>query len=485
MKGRRGLSAGSSLAMLLRDHRGRRHKKYLPALTQTLILTWADAHHAHTGEWPGQDTGPVAAAPGETWSCVNAALGIGGRGLSGGSSLAQLLATHRGVRNHLALPPLTTEQILGWADAHRVHTGAWPRRDSGPIPEAPAESWKAVDKALTDGHRGLMAGGSLARLLQAGRGVRNPAAVPRLQRWEILFWANFHHDRTGHWPTADSGAIPAATGETWARVDDALRAGTRGMPGGDSLARLLHRRCGKRNHVALPALTTELILAWADAHHTRTGRWPTTTSGPVEGVPCQTWSAVGAALNMGNRGLPGGDSLARFLARHCGKRNHLTLPPFAVRQILTWADAHHTRTGAWPSGKSGPIPEAPGELWSAVECALVHGVRGLPGGDSLTRLLTRHRGVPNPAARPALSFEQIRRWVRAHFRRTGQWPRRQDGPIANVSGETWGAVSAALTIGTRGLAGGSSLAHIVRECQPTPAIPGTSTAAGTRAARPR
>ncbi len=261
MKGCRGLNAGSSLAMLLRDYRGRRHKKYLPLLTQTLILTWADAHHARTSEWPCQDTGPVAAAPGETWPCVIAALGMGGRGLSGGSSLAQLLATHRGVRNHMTLPPFTPEQILGWADAHRTRTGEWPHRGSGPIPEAPGESWNAVDSALVKGLRGLPGDCSLARLLQTERGVRNPADVPRLERWEILFWVDAHHDRTGHWPTAKSGSIPEAPGETWSAVDSALWGGLRGLPGGDSLTRLLERRCGKRNIAALPALTTEQILA--------------------------------------------------------------------------------------------------------------------------------------------------------------------------------------------------------------------------------
>ena len=69
--GFRGLNAGSSLAKLLRDHRGRRHNKYLPPLTPALILTWADDHHARTGDWPGQYTGAVAAAPGETWSGIN------------------------------------------------------------------------------------------------------------------------------------------------------------------------------------------------------------------------------------------------------------------------------------------------------------------------------------------------------------------------------------------------------------------------------
>ncbi|MDB5307940.1 MAG: hypothetical protein JWO38_2142 [Gemmataceae bacterium] len=94
--GSRGLARGSSLAKLLLDHRGRRHKKYLPPLTPALILTWADAHHARTEEWPGQDSGPVADAPGETWSGVDCALWEGGRGLPVGSSLAQFLAATAG-----------------------------------------------------------------------------------------------------------------------------------------------------------------------------------------------------------------------------------------------------------------------------------------------------------------------------------------------------------------------------------------------------
>src|SRR5262249_6645494 len=42
-----------------------------------------------------------------------------GQGLTGGSSLAQLLAERRGVRNHLRLPRLTVEQIAAWAKAIR------------------------------------------------------------------------------------------------------------------------------------------------------------------------------------------------------------------------------------------------------------------------------------------------------------------------------------------------------------------------------
>jgi hypothetical protein len=136
-------------------------------------------------------------------------------------------------------------------------------------------------------------------------------------------------------------------------------------------------------------LTVEQILTWADEHHARTGRWPRQRSGPVAVAPGENWNGIAAALRHGSRGLPGGESLALLLARQRGARNTRCRPPVTVEQILAWADAHHSRTGRWPGVLSGPIPEAPDENWSAVNLALVLGYRGLPGGDSLARLLWR------------------------------------------------------------------------------------------------
>jgi hypothetical protein len=73
----------------------------------------------------------------------------------------------------------------------------------------------------------------------------------------------------------------------------------------------------------LPPLTVEQVLAWADAHHAHTGRWPTAKSGPVEGAPGETWLDVNGALIWGRRGLPRGSSLARLLTdiacARCGR----------------------------------------------------------------------------------------------------------------------------------------------------------------------
>jgi hypothetical protein len=72
-----------------------------------------------------------------------------------------------------------------------------------------------------------------------------------------------------------------------------------------------------------------------------------------------------------------------------GRKPHR--PPLTIERILAWADAHHARTGRRPSANSGLVVEAPGTTWNAVNLALVLGLRGLPGGSSLTSLLNNHR----------------------------------------------------------------------------------------------
>jgi hypothetical protein len=115
----------------------------------------------------------VVSAPGESWQNIDAALQQGHRRLPKGSSLAQVLLQHRGVRIAGIPPKLTEQQILVWADAHKVRTGQWPRVKSGGIPDASEERWASVDNALRLGLRGLPGGSSLARLIQKHRKGRN------------------------------------------------------------------------------------------------------------------------------------------------------------------------------------------------------------------------------------------------------------------------------------------------------------------------
>jgi hypothetical protein len=324
------------------------------------------------------------------WRNIDAALMHGARGLPGGSSLPRLLDEARGVRNRKALPALSIKQVLRWADRFFKATGRWPTRHDGPIPDAPGETWAAIDAALHNGCRGFRGGDSLAQLLERRRGVRNRKHLPKLTERQILRWARRHRRQTGKWPTENSGLVVGTHGEVWVNISAALLQGIRGLPGGDTLARLLARRLGARNTADLPRLTVKQILRWADTHHRRADRWPNASTGLVVEAPAENWSALDGALRGGMRGLARGLSLARLLARHRGVRNKAEAPRLTVRQILKWADGHFRRTGSWPGAAARAIADTASETWSAVDQSLRKGRRGLPGGDSLARLLGRH-----------------------------------------------------------------------------------------------
>jgi hypothetical protein len=44
-------------------------------------------------------------------------------------------------------------------------------------------------------------------------------------------------------------------------------------------------------------------------------------------------------------------------------RDRRRRPELHIPAILGWADAHHARTGAWPTRRSGPVADAPGTPW--------------------------------------------------------------------------------------------------------------------------
>ena len=115
-----------------------------------------------------------------------------------------------------------------------------------------------------------------------------------------------------------------------------------------SLHSLLCRERGTRSWFR-PRLTLTQILAWADEHHERTGRWPTLSSGKVEAAPHESWWQINAALRTGKRGMKGGSSLVRLLAKRRGRSLREPLPSLTVAQIRDWARAYKQKHGAWPN----------------------------------------------------------------------------------------------------------------------------------------
>jgi len=399
--GTRDLPGGLTIARLLAQYRGHRNRKRLPGLNVDQILARADAYQAAHGCWPTDDSGLITGTAGETWKGISGALIQGGRGLSVRTSLPRLLAQYRGYQNLQDLPRLTLDRILAWAAAHHAATGKWPTLESGPVRDAPfALNWRAVDDALREGRRGLKGGSSLACLLPRNRSVRSPLPLER-----ILAWADAHHAATGKWPAPRSGKVVGAGGETWVAIDNNLKYGRRGLPGGQSLRLVLAEHRGVQLVVRSKTMSIEQILAWADAHHAVHGRWPDGEAGPVDGAPGETWGRIEGSLRIGLRGLPSGTSLVRLLAEHRGRETATSIPRLTVEQILAWADAHHAAHGRWPNAHSGPIADAPTQNWSMIDTALSRGLRGLSGGTSLSRLLAQHRGHRNRSARPGLAVD--------------------------------------------------------------------------------
>lgn len=291
-----------------------------PRLTTRLALKWADAYRKRTGKWPSTLSGRVREAPRYTWITIDRSLRKGHNGLSGGTSLAKVLTKYRGHRNKKDLPRLRIKQILAWADAHRKRTGQWPNQKTGPVREAPGETWDRIDDVLYRGYRGLPGGSSLIRLLSKYRGVRNRRDLRRFTVKQILGWADAYYKDQGRWPSEGLGTVPGRSGDTWSAVSGALRTGRGGLPGGSSLPRLLSKHRNKCKGTCAPALTVKKILAWADAHYQRTGEWPNARSGPVHGVPGEAWRTLDWNLTHGKRGLCSGSTLVKLLAEHCRTR---------------------------------------------------------------------------------------------------------------------------------------------------------------------
>ena len=221
-----------------------------------------------------------------------------------------------------------------------------------------------------------------------------------------------------------------------------------------------HRARNKRPRRLKPELTIAQVLAWADAYHERTGRWPHALVGPVHEQPSETWNGIQSALIGGFRGFRGGTTLAQVLLKHRGARNPSDLPRLTIGKVLAWADAHHKRTGRWPNLRSGPVEGSGGESWQRIGVALRHGLRGLPGGWTLGRLLQRHRHARDRLNRPPLTIGMVLKWADAHCCRTGKWPKVNSGPVPESPGDTWRAIDYALCARRSWSAGGTHLIPI-------------------------
>ena len=174
------------------------------------------------------------------------------------------------------------------------------------------------ERYAKDGFRSLFGQDRIALALPAKR-RRTPLRLrtgwpkPRLKITQVLEWADEFHRQKGRWPHHFDGRIPGAGEDPWARINDALAQGYRGLHGGSSLARVLFLRRGVRSPRNVPDPNERQIFQWAQVHFRRTRKWPSESSGQIQKAPGETWAAIDLALARGTRSLTGGSSLALFL----------------------------------------------------------------------------------------------------------------------------------------------------------------------------
>jgi len=293
---------------------------------------------------------------------------------------------------------------------------------------------------------------------------------PPLDEDLILSWADAHHARHGVWPTSKSGPIDDSPEDTWGAISAALYSGNRGLLPGSSLSLLLEERRSVFRHCERPTLSEAQILTWARQHAETHGTYPGLKSGPIDGVPHESWSAVDVALRNGARGLPGNSSLPKLLHEHFGRRNRSNSPELTIDQILSWMDEHYARTGEWPTIESGPVAADPSETWSAVDSAISHKLRGFPYVSSLFRLAVDFRGMEDPKS-VSLTVPEIIGWIQAYVVRHGRYPTGSSERVEECPSKVWRNIDRALKFGYLGLSPGQSLAKLREDLIEREALP--------------
>lgn len=332
------------------------------------------------------------------------------------------------------------------------------------------ESWNGINQALAVGARGLPGNDSLARLLERYGRKPNESNKPKLTEEIILESCIEYHKLTGKCPHSIlKDPVPGLPNETWTAINSALRYGIRGLPGNDSLAKLLYRNGEKENLLDKPKLTEQKILSWCVEYHERTGKWPAkSNTNLVPGQPSETWRRLDEALENGSRGLPGGTSLAKLLDRHGKKSNKSNMPKLTEKKILSLCIRHHELTGEWPvqKSKNPAFRCVPGksDTWESIDKILIKGNRGLPGNDSLAKLLDRNGKKSNKSCLTRLTERKILSWCAEYHNITGEWPlRKTQDLVPGQPNETWRNIDRALYKGSRGLIGRSSLCKLLRK----------------------
>jgi hypothetical protein len=283
---------------------------------------------------------------------------------------------------------LTEEKIIGFVKSfYKVH-GRYPAahtKENDGLPEG--YTWITIDSALTHCSQGITAKSSIAKLISKHLGVRYKGDLPDFSEEKIVEWAKKYflvHNKYPSIRTKPSDWLPE--GETWIALDIALKRGTRGLPGGSSVAKLFEKYFGIRNKTNIPKISEQCIIDYMIVFKDKYGYFPHAHSKENEMLPSgESWHGFDKALRNARRGLTK-TTLASLKEKYFGIKNILTLTKLFEKQITKWVIEHYNKYGEYPSKKTEINSLPNGECWRKLEADLAQGHRGLPGNNSLAKI---------------------------------------------------------------------------------------------------
>jgi len=375
-----------------------------PLSDEAIVSGSREYFHTH-GKLPtAHSREPVPGLPGESWSAIDRALSFGFRGFAPGRSLSRLLQPLR-VEFGLERAPLSRNAVFASCQKYVELYGRVPtRKSTEPVPGFPDETWVLIDSAGHEGRRGLAPGESLARIVEPLREELKLHDPTRLSHSRIIGAIREYYGLHGRLPSEyTQGEVPGIPGTSWKALSQSCRDGYRGLPeGGPTLGQILASVRDELPPMHRLHLTEDLILLAARSVYENHKVFPCLNSKEeVPGFPDLTWRQINSAGRDGRWGLAPGRTLAKILRP---LREELGIrAPLSIEKILGWALKSFRIHGHFPTQLSKePVPGMPHESWSAIAEAASLGLRGLPKGLSLSKMLAPLKqayGVPRKKPR--------------------------------------------------------------------------------------
>ena len=371
------------------------------------------------------------------------------------------------------LPLIPLDEILNYADLWYEEHGEWPKKSSGLVGDGTELTWNDINNQCSRKEYNS----SLANLLLEKRGVRHHLAQKKLSIELIISWAKHHFQETRSWPTFKSGDVLADPSENWGAIRSNLVNGSRGLPSGLSIEKVLFSELGIVGVRSGKKLTEELIVKLAKAHFKLTKAYPNENSTWVlDGS--DSWAAISAALRDGHRGLEGGKSLAKLLHQaglkfnfakrfypNVGFKSNSTerIYPTLVEIKKAAVEFRKNNNEKLPNRKSGNFPKYWELTWGAIDGAIKRGSISGITAKSLADLFVQEFGYRNVNNLPDLRQEKILEWCDLFKERNGMFPSNTSQSIAEMGTETFRSIDTALRENRRGLNGYSSLSNFLYE----------------------